>query len=79
MNDSMLRGTIGGAALGSGIGGALAWLIGPVMLGLTPLVFLACGVYGGAVYGGIVGAVRAASRAPQPVYQRAINRRSATL
>lgn len=76
MNDSMLRGTIGGAALGSGIGGALAWLIAPVMLGLTPFVFLSCGVYAGAVYGGIVGAIRAASRAPQPAYRPATVRRS---
>jgi hypothetical protein len=46
-----------------------------VMDVLTPLVFLACGAYGGIVYGGIVGAVRATSRTPQPVYQLATIRR----
>jgi hypothetical protein len=55
----MIRGAIG-AALGGGIGGTAFGLIGAVMVGLEPIVFLACGVYGGAVYGGIVGALRGA-------------------
>ena len=29
-----------------------------IMAGLEPIVFLVCGVYAGAVYGGIVGALR---------------------
>ena len=56
----MIRGTIGGAALGGGIGGTAFGLFGAVMVGLEPIVFLACGVYAGAVYGGIVGALRGA-------------------
>jgi hypothetical protein len=28
------------------------------MVGLEPVVFMVCGVYAGAVYGGIVGALR---------------------
>jgi hypothetical protein len=53
----MIRDGIGGAALGGGIGGTGLWLMGTVLVGLEPLVFLACGVYAGAVYGGIVGAL----------------------
>jgi hypothetical protein len=30
------------------------------MVGLEPVVFMVCGVYAGAVYGGIVGAMRGA-------------------
>jgi hypothetical protein len=30
------------------------------MVGLEPVVFMLCGVYAGAVYGGIVGAMRGA-------------------
>jgi hypothetical protein len=30
------------------------------MVGLEPIVFMVCGVYAGAVYGGIVGALRGA-------------------
>jgi hypothetical protein len=56
----MIRGAIGGAAMGGGIGGTAFGLIGAVMVGLEPIVFLACGVYAGAVYGGVVGAVRGA-------------------
>jgi len=56
----MIRGAIGGAALGSGIGGAAFGLIGAVMVGLEPIVFMVCGVYAGAVYGGVVGALRGA-------------------
>ena len=56
----MIRGAIGGAALGGGIGGAAFGLIGAVMVGLEPIVFMVCGVYAGAVYGGIVGALRGA-------------------
>jgi hypothetical protein len=56
----MLRGAIGGAALGGGMGGAAFGLIGAVMVGLEPIVFMVCGVYAGAVYGGIVGALRGA-------------------
>jgi hypothetical protein len=58
----MIRGAIGGAALGGGIGGTAFGLIGAVMVGLEPIVFMVCGVYAGAVYGGIVGAVRGARR-----------------
>ena len=35
-------------------------LAGTVMLGLEPIVFVVCGVYAGAVYGDIVGALRGA-------------------
>jgi hypothetical protein len=65
MNDRMLRGAFGGAALGSLLGGGIAWLVGIVMLGLEPAIFLACGVYAGTVYGVIVGAVRAARHSPE--------------
>ncbi|TMC43902.1 MAG: hypothetical protein E6J25_04455 [Chloroflexi bacterium] len=57
---TMIRGAIGGAAVGGGIGGTAFGLIGAVMVGLEPVVFMVCGVYAGAVYGGIVGALRAA-------------------
>ena len=33
-------------------------LAGTVMVGLEPIVFVVCGVYAGAVYGEIVGALR---------------------
>jgi hypothetical protein len=56
----IIRGAIGGAALGGGIGGAAFGLIGAVMVGLEPIVFMVCGVYAGAVYGGIVCALRGA-------------------
>ena len=56
----MIRSAIGGAALGGGIGGTVFGLAGAVMVGLEPVVFLVCGVYAGAVYGGIVGALRGA-------------------
>jgi hypothetical protein len=55
--ERIMRGAIGGAALGGGIGGMLFGLAGTVMVGLEPMV---CGVYAGAVYGGIVGALRGA-------------------
>lgn len=64
--------------MGSGISGTIAWVIGSLMHGLTPLVFLAGGVYAGAVYGGIVGAVRAASHTPERVYQLATIKRPRT-
>jgi hypothetical protein len=54
----MIRAAIGGAALGGGIGGTVFGLAGAIMVGLEPVVFLVCGVYAGAVYGGIVGAMR---------------------
>lgn len=53
----MIRDGFGGAALGGGIGGSALWLVATLMVGLEPLVFLACGVYAGAVYGGFVGAL----------------------
>jgi hypothetical protein len=56
----MIQGAIGGAALGGGIGGTVFGLAGAIMVGLEPVVFLVCGVYAGAVYGGIVGALRGA-------------------
>src|SRR2546423_14115692 len=56
----MIRGAIGGAAVGGGIGGTAFGLIGAVMVGLEPVVFMVGGVYAGAVYGGMVGALRAA-------------------
>jgi hypothetical protein len=49
-----------GAAVGGGVGGILFGLAGTVMVGLEPIVFMVCGVYAGAVYGGIVGALRGA-------------------
>ena len=60
----MIRGAIGGAALSGGIGGIAFGLIGAVMVGLEPIVFIVCGVYAGVVYGGIVGALRGASDEP---------------
>jgi hypothetical protein len=35
-------------------------LAGTLMVGLEPIVFMVCGVYAGAAYGGIVGALRGA-------------------
>jgi len=35
-------------------------LAGTVMVGLEPIVFMVCGVYAGALYGGIVGTLRGA-------------------
>jgi hypothetical protein len=35
-------------------------LAGTVLVGLEPIVFMVCGVYAGAIYGGIVGALRGA-------------------
>ena len=67
---TMIRGAIGGAAVGGGIGGTAFGLIGAVMVGLEPVVFMVCGVYAGAVYGGIVGGLRAAHDErvePEPV------------
>ena len=61
----MIRSAIGGAALGGGIGGTVFGPAGAIMVGLEPVVFLVCGVSAGAVYGGIVGAVRGAG--PQPL------------
>jgi len=40
------------------LGGALFGLAGAVMVGLEPVVFVLWGAYAGAVYGGIVGALR---------------------
>jgi hypothetical protein len=40
------------------IGGALYGLTRTVMVGLEPVVFMVCGVYAGAIYGGIVDALR---------------------
>ena len=56
----MIRGAIGGAALGGGIGGVAFGAMSAVMVGLGPIVFLVCGIYAGTVYGGIVGALRGA-------------------
>jgi hypothetical protein len=69
----MMRGAIGGAALGGGIGGMLFGLAGSIMVGLEPIVFMVCGIYAGAVYGGIVGALRGARAelAPAMVRSRA--------
>jgi hypothetical protein len=58
--ERMMRGAIGGAAIGGGIGGTLFGLAATAMVGLEPIVFMVCGVYAGAVYGGIVGALRGA-------------------
>jgi hypothetical protein len=60
----MIRGAIGGAALGGGIGGTLFSAVSALMVGIEPVVFLLCGVYAGMVYGGIVGAVRGARQQP---------------
>jgi hypothetical protein len=59
--------------LGGGIGGSLFGVVGAIMVGLEPVVFLVCGVYAGAVYGGIVGALRGAREErlePAPVLVR---------
>jgi hypothetical protein len=58
--ERIMRGAMGGAAVGGGVGGMLFGLAGTVMVGLEPIVFMVCGVYAGAVYGGIVGAPRGA-------------------
>ena len=58
--ERMMRGAIGGAALGGGIGGTLFALGATALVGLEPIVFMVCGVYAGAVYGGIVDAMRGA-------------------
>ena len=55
-----MRSAISGAALGGGIGGTLFALVATAMVGVEPVVFMVCGVYAGAVYGGIVGAMRGA-------------------
>jgi len=55
----MIRGAVGGAFLG-GLSGSVAGFIGTLIVGLEPLVFLACGVYAGIAYGGIVGALMGA-------------------
>src|SRR2546428_7477270 len=52
----IIRGAIGGAFLG-GFSGSVAGFIATLIVGLEPLVFLACGVYVGIAYGGIVGAL----------------------
>jgi len=36
----------------------MATVIGAIMLGLQPIVFLVGGVYAGVLYGGIVGVLR---------------------
>ena len=56
----MIRGAIGGAALGGGVGGVAFGAMSAVMVGLGPIVFLVSGIYAGTVYGGIVGALRGA-------------------
>jgi hypothetical protein len=58
--ERMMQGAIGGAALGGGIGGTLFGLAATIMVGLEPIVFMVGGVYAGAVYGGIVGAMHSA-------------------
>ncbi len=68
--ERVMRGAIGGAALGGGIGGILFGLAGAIMVGLEPIVFMVCGVYSGAVYGGIVGALRGARVELAPVMAR---------
>jgi len=45
-------------------------LAGAIMVGLEPIVFMVCGVYSGAVYGGIVGALRDARVELAPVMAR---------
>jgi len=55
------------------VGGALFGLASAVMVGLEPVVFVLCGVYAGAVYRGIIGALRDArvELAPAMVRSRA--------
>jgi hypothetical protein len=72
MDQNIWRATVGGIALGGLIGGAGSWIGARFIRGLRPLVFLGCGVYAGAVYGGIVGAVRAAQQ--ETAYELAVNR-----
>ncbi len=45
-------------------------LAGAAMVGLEPVVFMLCGVYAGAVYGGIVGALRGARTELAPAMVR---------
>lgn len=72
MNQFIFRGAIAGAAVGSVLGGAISAAMILLLQGLQPVVFLSCGIYAGVVYGGLIGAVRAARHAPEPAY--AINR-----
>jgi len=69
--ERIVRGAMGGAAVGGGIGGMLFGLAGTVMVGLEPIVFMVCGVYAGAVYGGIAGALRGAHTELAPAIARA--------
>ena len=66
-----MRGAIGGAAIGGGIGGTLFGLAGTVLVGLEPTVFMVCGVYAGAVYGGMVCALRGARSELAPALAQA--------
>jgi hypothetical protein len=52
-----IRLVTGGAVIGGGIGGTLISLVNTMLVGLQPVVFIACGVYAGMVYGGVVGAM----------------------
>jgi ABC-type uncharacterized transport system permease subunit len=45
-------------------------LAGTIMVGLEPIVFMVCGVYAGAVYGGIVGTLRGARTELAPAMAR---------
>jgi len=69
--ERVMRGAIGGAAQGGGIGGMLFGLAGAIMVGLEPIVFMVCGIYAGAVYGGIVGGLWGARVELAPVMARA--------
>jgi hypothetical protein len=68
--ERIMRGAIGGAAIGGGIGGTLFGLAGTLMVGLEPIVFMVCGVYAGAVYGGIVGTMHGARTQLAPAVAR---------
>jgi len=52
-----IRLVTGGAVIGGGIGGTLFSLVNTMLVGLQPIVFVACGVYAGMLYGGVVGAM----------------------
>jgi hypothetical protein len=52
------------------IGGTVFGLAGTIMVGLEPVVFMFCGIYAGAVYGGIVGALRGARTELAPAMAR---------
>ena len=46
----VIRAGIGGGAAGGGIGGILFGVVGSLLMGLEPFVFVVCGIYAGVVW-----------------------------